>query len=1000
MATFLPGVTDTNLDPVLFTPDYSFLRYNLQKKSAQYEQGLKSVSSAYGALKKELTDPVNIERRDQYLKAAESELQKIASADLSLQQNVNAANAIFDPIATNPAISFDMYQTSRIRKYMGEMESWAASEDMETRKKFNPQIYNWLKRDLDSLKNGNGDINNYKVQGRKAWAYVDAQDIINAAAKEAGFKVEKDTLGNPYLVTTTGGPTYAPNYDMFANNVLDANPVYQQQRKILAQAKAEDIIDLYKADPLNASLNKTQILIKYADEEYGKGRDRQKKYIESLNEKLSQQKAEYEALHASNPNPDATTLATLEQRKADLEGFRNQIAKIQSTYASTYGSDDASFKVKKEDFIKGFVENPEGYFSNQVQMEDAVRWSNIRSSYGTVSIKPDQGYIGMATLADKTLNTLDNIADDKFDNAVDVEELKLKQTNAALKLLGKTPTGERKKNADGTDKLPDIEYQGISATQEIVTTKIDQLKDELALAKAAGINNMTSTFGALSLLEKMGTKPEDVSLIRQYFTSQQLGNNPKPTKQQEAALNSAYKNLFAFAKLNKQEEVLTDMRGQVQSGVKLKDVDFPGLLKKAMANYKPKSEDEVEPIKSIFEYDKNQALIKVKSDAITKGVNFVGKTIMDGDDEQLKQLIKKDGDSYRLFNKDDVKDWLKGWKTVYKKDAGEVPVTPALIEEIASGYINGSLDYRRGRGSFKTYDYLKLPSGEYEFSQTHFNDRGVKDLFPVAPKDYLKLMQRINERVPVPEFEAAVPGAVVKGSAGYIFRGDTMERTRQYLASPTQDNSNVWLNESGTATGYTQADPATQKAVRSALASKDGVAMMKLWVNSPINDGKQVVEVTFNPAKNDKDTNPVAGKTVYLPINVNERSADMFKIFADVSDEFSNYSSKNEPYVMDYHQASGITAKIYADQPGSQSGTVRIYSKYDTTTGKYGDAWIEQKRLPFDLRSISFSELKDIIYNDVLRPYVSAQIAHDKQQAIQQGAQGATSRWNQLKLNW
>lgn len=998
MATFIQGVTDTNLDPVLFTPDYSFLRYNLQKKTAQYDQGLKSVSTAYGALKKELSDPVNTQRRDEYLKNAESELKKIASADLSLQQNVNAANAIFDPIATDPAIAYDAYHTGRIKNELSQMEGWAQSEDMATRKKFNQDIYNWLRRDLESLKNGNGDINNYKVQGRKAWAYVDAQDIINAAAKEHGFKVERDNMGQPYLVTTTGGPTFAPNYDTFANSVLLANPVYQEQRKILGQAKTERIVDEYKQNPLYAGLDKSQILTTYADQEYSKGRDRQKDYLKSLNEKLAVQKADYIAYHSANPNPDANTLAIIQKKKADLEAFRSQINERQTDYNNTYGTDDNTFATKKSDFVKQFTESPEGYFANQVQTEDAVRWSNIRSSFGTVSIKPDQGYISMVNAADKALNTLNNIKDDQFDNQIDAAELGLKGASLNLKLQGKTATGQRKKNADGTDKLPDIEYAGISSTQVNVTTKIDQLKDELALAKAGAINNMTSTFGGLSLLEKMGTKPEDVSLIRQYFTSQQFDNTVKPTKEQSAALTNAYRNLFSFVKLNNKEEAVAEMRNQVNSKTTMDKVDFPGLLKKAVANYKPKDDIEAEAIKNIFEYDKNQALIKIKTDAINKGVEFVGKTIMNGTDDELKQLIRKDGNGYRLITKDDVKEWFKGVKTIYKLNGNvwnghdEVPLTDALLEEIATSYINGKLNHTKVSSEHLTLDQFKLSSGEYEISQHFvFNKKGEKDYFPVNPKDFPKLMKKINERIPIPEFEAAAPGANVKGSAGFVFRGETKEKTREYLTSSTQDNSNIFVNKDGTATGYEQVDADLQQQIRSALASKENVEMMKLWVNSPINEGKQVIEVTFGPPKNEKDTNPAAGKTFYFPINVNERSADMFRIFAQVNDEFSNYSTKNEPYVMDYHQASGIVAKIYADQPGSQSGTVRI-------SRKDGDVWIDQQPIPFNLSTISFSELKDAIYNDVLRPHVTSDIAASKQQATQGATQNNT--WNQLKLTW
>ena len=43
------------LDPVLYTPDFTFLRYILDKKTSSYEAGLKQASSAYNNLKKELS---------------------------------------------------------------------------------------------------------------------------------------------------------------------------------------------------------------------------------------------------------------------------------------------------------------------------------------------------------------------------------------------------------------------------------------------------------------------------------------------------------------------------------------------------------------------------------------------------------------------------------------------------------------------------------------------------------------------------------------------------------------------------------------------------------------------------------------------------------------------------------------------------------------------------------------------------------------------------------
>jgi hypothetical protein len=1013
MATFIQGVTDTNLDPVLFTPDYSFLRYNLEKKNAQYEQGLKSVSSAYGALKKELSDPTNIVRRDNYLKAAENELQKIASADLSLQQNVNAANAIFDPIATDPAIAFDAYHTSRIKRELSEMESWSASDDMATRKKFNKDIYDWLRRDMESLKTGNGNINNYKVQGRKAWAFVDAQDIINAAAKEAGFKVENDELGKPYIVTTINGVTHRSNYETFGKSVLDANPVYQQQLQILGQAKVEKTVERAMTIPEYAGLTKDQVLERFTDKEYDFSGKRQKEYLQGLNDKLSVQTAEYKSFVEKNAanissNPQGEEAQRAQVMAANLTQYKAQIDQVQSEYTSQYGSDQTSYKAKKEEFKKRFLTNPEGYYANQAMMEDVIRFSNIRSAFGTRSIKVDQGYISMLNAADKARNTLNNIADDKFDNQMDIEELELKKINTAAKLSGKDPSGSTKKNADGTEKLANIEFSGISSTQVNKTTKIDQLNDRLALSEANAIQNMTGTFGGLYLLEKMGAKPEDVGLVRQFFTRKATEKDAKPSSEEIAALKNTYQTMWAWAKTNENQnqEFLGGLRETVKNKVKYADIDYAGLLKTAAKNYEPKDQYESQAKRALFDYDKNQAEVKRISAAVSKGVQVVVNTIATGDDKELKNFVVKDGDGYRMINNEDVKKWFKDRKTILKYNGNLfnsyewVPLTNEILEEISKGYLSGTLKYKGIRTGSSTQDRFNLSTGEYIIIQNHpVSKVGVKEYFPVKPQDVPRVMKRINEKIPIPEFETAIAGAGVEGSASFIIRNEDSEKIRGLLTSPTQENSNIFVVGSGSATDYVQADPEMQKAARIALTNKNNVEQVKIFTTSPINEGKQVIEVTFAPKKSEKDESLVAGQVMYFPINITGRSPEVLKIFADVDDmdEFMEYSKNNKPYTMDYHEGSGVKAVIYADKPGSKTGTVRLYSKYDPVTRQYTDNWIEQPPIPFDLNRVTFSEMKDEIYNNFLDPYMQRRMNHNKQAASNQSSGTGTTLLNQLK---
>ena len=999
MATFIQGDPGLRLDPVLYTPDYNFLRYVLQRKTSQYEQGLKSVAGTLGALKKDLSDPTLIQRRDNYLKSAESQLQKIASADLSLQQNVNAANAVFDPIISDPAIVYDSYHTADNRRQLSTMESWAASDDMATRKKFNQEIYDWVKRDLDSLKTGNGDINNYKVQGRKAWAYVDAQDLVNQAAKDMGFKVENDELGKPYIVTTVGGKSNRENYELFAKGVLDANPVYKQQLSILGQARVEkNIADVKALNPQYASLSKPELLRIYSDREYDKGKERQKTYIDSLNEKASVQQADANAYMTTNAakikaNPQGEEAQIAAKKVADLELYRKQIASLRSDFSTTFGSDDQTAKARKEAFVKGFTDNPEGYYSKQIELEDVIRWSNVRSAFGSRSIKADQAYISMVNAADKALNTLNNIKDDQFDNQMDVAEL-------GLKMQGKTSSGEKKKNADGTDKLSDVEFVDVSSTDISVTTKLNQLKNRLAVSKAAGIQNMTGTFGGLYLLEKMGTKPEDVALVRQVFTKKETQPGYKPTKEENDALSKAYDNLFSFAKLNNQEDVLATMRGQVKNKEAVGNIDIPSLLRAAARNYEPKDQYERNAIRQLAEYENNQAEVKTISEAVEKGQQVAIRSVK-GISDFDKIVRKKDGKE-TLINDDDIRALL-----TQKNISGQGEVIPADVKErMIAAYFDGTLkvDITRPEGAASA-----ARTGGSTVGYVDINFEGKKyqlfgDLFAntATPKEYQKLMKRLNERVPIPEFTSQISGAGALGSAIFVIRNEMREKIAETLVSTTQTNSNIKQQVGGELNSFEDVPADQQAEVRSALADKKNIVDMRLRPTSTINEGQQIVEVTFAKKTSKDDPNIWSGKTYYFPINVTGRSADVFKLFADVDEieEFNQYSKQNKPYVMDYHQASGVKAVIMADQPGSKTGTVRLYSKYDPVTKTYTDNWIEQPPIPFDLNKVTFSEVKEQVYNNFFSPYLDRRMAYNAQTQNNQTGSG-NELFNQLmkKLN-
>lgn len=998
MATFLPGVTDTNLDPVLFTPDYSFLRYNLQKKSAQYEQGLKSVSSAYGALKKEMSDPANVERRDSYLKAAESELQKIASADLSLQQNVNAANAIFDPIATDPAIAYDMYHTGRIRKELAQMDSWAASDDMETRKKYNQQIYNWLRRDLDSLKNGNGDINNYKVQGRKAWAYVDGVDLVNQAAKDMGYKIENDELGKPYVVTTINGKTNRESYEQFAKGVLSSNPVYQQQAVILGEAKTEDDYEKAMADPQNAGLTREQAFANLAPKRWEEGKERQSQYISNLTERLSVKTAEYNAYlnqnaAAINADPNSEQAITAKQMAANLQQFKSDYDREKTNFSITFGDNEADSAEKKKQFVKSFIENPKAYYASQYMTEDIVKFSNIRSSFGSRSIKADQGYLGQLAATNRALNTMVNAADKQFDNEMDIAELGLKE--AALALKGKAKDGTTKKNADGTDKQADIELTGTSVEQVNVTQKLNQLKEKVELTTVNAKNYMTSTYGGLYLLEKMGVSPSDVSLVRGYVSRSFDDPKTKITKDEGAALNRAYSTLFTWAKSSPtpNDELINTLRAAAQPGKTVKDLDFMTYLKMATKNYVTRDSKEIQAVNSLAMFENAMAEVSRLNGVINKGVEVVIEQISNNKElaNDFKGLIVNEDGKKRLLEEKDIE---KLFKSSTGPGGKPMPIDPVTRQQMVERYFNGTLDVfvqkpegaaaaARTGGSTVGSTTIKLDGKQFYFLGDIFAD-------VPTPEKYKKMMQRINERIPIPVFDNDTNALTVTGSPTYILRNQAKEDIRVKLSGITVENSNILMSDgSGKPDGYKDAPTKDQPEIRKALASKENVEEMKLYTNSPLNGGSQLVEVTMKTVSGDKAPS-WSGQRYYFPINVKNSSNETFRVFsqADELDEFMAYSKQNKPYTIDHFEASGVKAEVIADQPGAKTGRVILKSKYDPVSKRYVDNWIENE-LTFDLTKMTFTEVKEEIYNKFITPYMQGYINYNRQAMNATGAPGS-----------
>ena len=112
MATFIPNVTDAFPEPSLYRPEFGFLDTMLRRRQSMYEQGFSEIAGKYKQISRSVTNPINVQTRDKFIKEAMTNLKDLSAMDLSQQQNVQNASTVFQPFYKNTDVLGDMALTS------------------------------------------------------------------------------------------------------------------------------------------------------------------------------------------------------------------------------------------------------------------------------------------------------------------------------------------------------------------------------------------------------------------------------------------------------------------------------------------------------------------------------------------------------------------------------------------------------------------------------------------------------------------------------------------------------------------------------------------------------------------------------------------------------------------------------------------------------------------------------------------------------------------------
>ena len=967
------------VDPVLFTPDYSFLRYNLEKAQSRYDQGLDNVSRGYNNLKKDLTDPVNKQRRDEYLKTAQSQLQKIAGSDLSLPQNIAAANSIFDPLATDPAFLFDSYHTDRIRKQLSIMDDWANSTDPEVRKQYNPEIQKWVARDLDVLRNGKGDINNYKNMGnRSAFAYVDAQDILFKAAKDYGYTFKQDSSGQPYIVTTEGGPSGAPSYRAFANTVLGSNSVYQRQLQILGQSQQEEIRDLYKNNPAYAGKTDDEIYQLAGLASYDKHRQSSEDYIKDSNKNYNKEDAFIKAFvnnnkdalnkgkadiaSGNNNTAEAQMYNQLAERVDNNNSLKTTIATQQAEFAQTFGDGTPTDKFREE-YAKNFAKSPQTFFADQILNNDIQRFVDIKSSSISRAIKEDSAYVAALNNRTTTLRDLYNMKDKAEDNARADEALALKEQAEAFKeaLKGKKTTIT---SSDGTTttktEAPEVSVQSASSYNLYTVNALRQLSDRIDIAKSNASQSMTGINGALNILNSWGLDNQTVGLIKTGMTKQINSDDPSKAilidKQEQKALSDVFHKIQAYGN---------------NIGVKIDDGEasnftfrtLPEYLKKIVGGFKCNNQDDIAAKSALSDYFSANNTIDQTLSEFNKG-------------KQAVIAAKKSDPSFTgMFINRGTTD-KPNWDIINEKD-----IIKEIKEKLSryQAYDNNTGKAIPGRTLADNYsqeDYNKIAkdyiNGKFDASKDGISN----SMFNISPDKFKELTKIINNSVPIANWTDAQ--GMMLANPRYVLSGGMAEPIRKDLMASTQSNADIWEYENGTAEA-TEVDASKHSDIRTAIADKDNIAAITIYPRTNIGEGGLAVSVTFKNKHTDdsKAKQDWEGKEYFFPISLNQTTPDVLRAFgtAQYAGDYAYNRDKGIDYNINEFEADGIKAIMHPNKAGDTQGWIEIlYKPWNQNTKSYGD-WAPldptSKRPTYDENLLSIPETINLIRTQKLQPYVN-----------------------------
>lgn len=243
MASYLTQPSVAKIEP--FRPNWDFLLKVASTAQQRYDTNLAKIENLYGTLlNSPMSNDSNIERRDQYFKQAQAQINRIASMDLAMPNVVEQATNVFNPILDDEYIPYDMQWTKVFNNQLSAAERFRNSTDPNERSKY------WEAgvKELDIIKQKFKSSPVDQIKNIGVPRYTEKVDVFARANEIVKQQFGSDAMIMPskqggYLIHTSNGPIAYGPYKMAISAALQNDPNVSAMYRTMYNVGEHDFVN-------------------------------------------------------------------------------------------------------------------------------------------------------------------------------------------------------------------------------------------------------------------------------------------------------------------------------------------------------------------------------------------------------------------------------------------------------------------------------------------------------------------------------------------------------------------------------------------------------------------------------------------------------------------------------------------------------------------------------------------------------------------------------------